>query len=122
MSNEQKQLPTVDPSKLFEGGDEVTGEQLLQDQYVKDKNLEMKSDVRDPMVIVAMKLLSAGAEHRNYKDVQDLLDLAVESYLAVQVSHKRMGRKEFRDSWVALMEASMRKKEGLADQIFGGSR
>lgn len=107
---------------LFSAGDEITGEQLLDRQNTSDKDLPLKTEIRDPMVIVAMKMLAYGAQKKGYYKIEGLLNTAVDTFLEAMVSYKRQGRKEFKETWVALMETNMRKKEGLADQLFGGSR
>lgn len=120
--DEKKETNAPNFDELFGGNDDVTGEQLLDRQHTADKDLMLKTDIKDPMAIVGMKFLASAAEHYGYTDIQELLDGAVDCYLQAMVSHKRQGRKEFRDAWVALMEANFRKKQGLADELFGGSR
>lgn len=117
-----EQKPAINLEKLFEGGEEVTGEQLLDKQNISDENIALKTEVKDVMVIVAMEMLRHGAKEKKYLRVEKLLGVGLKAYCDYMVSHDRKGRKEFENTWVALMETNMRKKEGLADQIFGGSR
>lgn len=119
MTEENK---TVDVSNIFGASDDVTGEQLLNSQYVSDENNSMKSDIKDPYCLTVMRLFQKATSGGIYDKSSKLLELAVDSFLEFMVSHDRKGRTEFKDSWVALMETNMRKKEGLADQLFGGSR
>lgn len=118
----QKTVEIGDIEKLFSDSDEVTGEQLLNNQYVSDSNLALKTEIRDPVCLTVMRLFVKATEDTIYDNTSKLLDCAIDSFMEFMVSHKREGRKEFKDSWVALMETNMRKREGLADQLFGGSK
>lgn len=118
---EEKKRDVPNLEGLFDSGDDVTGEQLLDKMYVSDENLILKTDIKDPMAVTTVRLF-AEACREPFPRVSKLLEFAVQFNNEAMVSHNRLSREEMKEMWVALMETNMRKREGLADQIFGGSR
>lgn len=120
MTEEKQEI--ADVSSIFGTTDDVTGEQLLHNQNVSDENLALKTEVRDPVILTVLDAFAYSARKKGYLKTSALLDAVLKCLRENMVSYNRQGRQEFKDSWVALMETNMRKKEGLADQIFGGSK
>lgn len=122
MSEEGSRVADSDLKNLFGGSDDKTGEQLLNDQYVIDPNLAMKTEIKDVLAMSLLDIFAQRAKDKKYSRLQKLLEFTARRIDARMVSKDRKGRIEFKDEWVALMETNMRKQEKLADQIFGGSR
>lgn len=120
--SEQSEKKPVDLRSLFGSSDDKTGEQLLNDQYTVDENLAMKTETKDILTMTLLDIFVKRALDKNYKKLESLLKYTSKSIDSRMVSKDRKGRVEFKDSWVALMETNMRKKEGIADQIFGGAK
>lgn len=118
MSEEKK----ADLQDLFSTSDDITGEQLLYSLNIKDDNIALKTRIKQPTVVMAVELIQKISEKRDLKNTAELLKNALQSYRENFISLDGLSRDELVKSWVALMEANQRRKEGLADQLFGGSR
>jgi hypothetical protein len=72
------------------------------------ENIELKSEVKNPLNVVKLKTMGAWIEEQKVDGVQVVVDKFVDDYLRIMVSHRRQGRLEVVKA-ISEMKAAMRK-------------
>jgi hypothetical protein len=96
----------------FDGGDSI--EQILRDMFA-DKNIEMKSNFRNPVVVSKMRLLAEWCNLEGLTGTSKLITTFVQFYEKDVVSEKGTGRTQLYEAVSGLIEKDRSIKDKLLD-------
>jgi len=73
--------------------DELSKEEILMYMY-QDDNLEMKSEIKNPLALACFKVLGVYLASYKLKKSPKLIESILKIYLKYMISHNRLGREE----------------------------
>jgi allophanate hydrolase subunit 1 len=95
--------------------DEITAEKILQYLLTSDKNLALKTHVKDPVSLAIYRAYMQHIKALKLKKSQAVLKEFLLAYLEMMVSYNRMSRTEI----ISALTSLRTEKSTLADRMMG---
>lgn len=84
------------------GFDNASVEKIMDKFIVADKNLILKTDIENSVAFTKLMVIKADLQSKGLKKSAKTLEVFIDSYIKVRVSHKRKSRHEILDAISAI--------------------
>lgn len=98
--------------EAFEGIDQTSYEKILS-QLLTEGNIDLKSDLKNPMALTQLASLSKWCEKEKLTKTQEMIDSFIEKYLRYMVSHNRKSRTEIVQAFNDIYKDNLSRKDKL---------
>lgn len=107
----------IDDYKKLIGEDESSeAYKIFQTMISGDENIDLKTEIRNPLEVAVLKTLAQYFEDRNLTGASSPINNLLNNFFRVMISHDRMSRLEIIESLKALSEKMIKETKELVDK------